>query len=289
MPIYDQFLSQVRGVGPAMAAIIISEIDIHRAEYPSSLWKYCGVDVVRVGIYTDASGKECIISAEDVESYYGDVHFDEDQGDFYTVNGSLVNRMTGPKGEPVTWDYKGRSLKKYCLVTREYTNKEGVLTNRMGITYNPFLKTKLIGVLGNSFLRSGIALVDGVKMGGLRRAALAKEEGFVAEVYRDEDVEFETQKFLVAQGHKVIIEPSEYGQIYYDYKNRLENSPHHKEKSDGHRHAMALRYAVKRFLVQLYLVWRDLEKLPVATEYSEGVLGMIHLKAGGGKQEYKAA
>jgi hypothetical protein len=33
---------------------------------------------------------------------------------------------------------------------------------------------------------------------------------------------------------------------------------------------------IKRFLVDLYKAWRPLEGLPVAPEYGEGKLGIIH-------------
>ena len=49
----------------------------------------------------------------------------------------------------------GRSRKKEHLVEREYIDKEGNKATRVGITFNPFLKTKLIGVLASSFLRAG--------------------------------------------------------------------------------------------------------------------------------------
>ncbi len=99
-PIYTEWLQDVKGVGPAMAGVIISEIDIHKAEYPSSLWKYAGLDVV-------------------------------------------------PE------DGKGRSRRKEHLTDWEYIDKDGKPATRKGITFNPFLKTKLTGVLGASFLRAG--------------------------------------------------------------------------------------------------------------------------------------
>jgi len=98
-PIWNDFLSGVTGIGPLMAGVIISEIDIHKAQYPSSLWAYAGLDVAENGA--------------------------------------------------------GRSRKKEHLVERDYINKEGEQAKRMGITFNPFLKTKLIGVLASSFLRAG--------------------------------------------------------------------------------------------------------------------------------------
>jgi hypothetical protein len=48
-PIYTQFLEGVKGVGPAMAGVIISEIDIAKARHPSSIWKYAGLDCAEDG------------------------------------------------------------------------------------------------------------------------------------------------------------------------------------------------------------------------------------------------
>lgn len=168
-PIYTEFLEDVKGVGPAMAGVIVSEFDPHKGKYPSSFWKYAGLDV-------------------------------------------------GENGQ-------GRSRKKEHLVETEYVDKDGEVKTKMGITFNPWLKTKLVGVLGSSFLRS---------------------------------------------------KDSYYGQAYYNYKARLENHPDHIEKSKGHRHNMATRYAVKRFLVDLHIAWRKLEGLEVFPEYSEGKLKMKH-------------
>jgi len=97
--IYTNFLVNVKGCGPAMAGVIIGEIDIHEATYVSSLWKYCGLDVASDG--------------------------------------------------------NGRSRKKEHLREYGYLDKDGEMQTKMGITFNPFLKTKLIGVLGSSFLRAG--------------------------------------------------------------------------------------------------------------------------------------
>lgn len=168
-PIWNEYLSKVRGIGPAMAGVIISEINIAEAKYPSSIWMYAGLDVA-------------------------------------------------PDG-------KGRSRRKEHLIQRKYIDKAGKEEERASITFNPFLKTKLLGVLGTSFLRSG-------------------NEKYVG--------------------------------IYKDYKNRLENHVVHKEKTKAHRHNMAIRYMIKRFLVDLYREWRTLEGLPVAPEYSEGKLGYKH-------------
>ena len=173
-PIYRDFLVNIHGVGPAMAGVIISEIDITQAQYPSSLWKYAGLDVANDG--------------------------------------------------------RGRSRKKEHLTEVTYISKDGEEKTRVGITFNPFLKTKLVGVLGASFIKQSAA-------------------------------------------------KCEYRRIYDDYKHRLESNPAHQEKTKLHRHNMAVRYMVKRFLADLYAHWRTLEGLPVATEYAEGKLGIKHRAA----------
>ncbi|RJR29682.1 hypothetical protein C4564_01830 [Candidatus Microgenomates bacterium] len=168
-PIYNSFLKDVRGVGPAMAAVIISEFDISKAKYVSSLWKYAGLDVAEDG--------------------------------------------------------KARSKRQEHLRTVEYVSSEGETKLKASITFNPFLRTKLLGVLAASFLRSG---------------------------------------------------GSKYSEVYYNYKNRLENSPKHQEKTKKHRHMMAMRYMVKIFLMDLYANWRAVEGLPVHPPYAEAKLGLKH-------------
>lgn len=177
IPLYRDYLSSVVGIGPAMGGVIISEIDIHKARYPSSLHMYAGLDVV----------------------------IDEEDG----------------HGE-------GRSKKAHHLIDVEYTNKKGEQKTRKSITYNPFLKSKLIGVLGPSFNKCG---------------------------------------------------NPDYAPLYQDYKHRLEMHSNHVEKTKGHRHAMAIRYSVKRFLNDLYVKWRTIEGLPVAEPYEVAKLGYKHGKS----------
>lgn len=106
--IWTAFLVNVRGVGPLMAAVIISEVDIHQCNSVSALKAYAGLDVVLV---TDEETGE--VTAE------------------------------------------GRGRKKAHLVDRKYTNREGEHVDTKGISFNPFLKTKLVGVLGTSFIKLG--------------------------------------------------------------------------------------------------------------------------------------
>ena len=169
-PIWVNFLKDVKGCGPAMAAVIISEIDISVSRYPSSLVKYCGIDVATDG--------------------------------------------------------RGRSRRQEHLVDVEYNDTNGQVKTRKSITFNAFLKTKMVGVLGSCLLRAGA--------------------------------------------------DNRYPKVYYDYKHRLQNMEAHKNKSDGHRHAMANRYMLRIFMYDLYNAWRPLEGLEVAKTYQESKLGHTH-------------
>lgn len=45
IPIYEHFLKHVTGCGRAMSGVLLSTLDIHKAERPSQFWKYAGMDV----------------------------------------------------------------------------------------------------------------------------------------------------------------------------------------------------------------------------------------------------
>lgn len=44
-PIYTGYLKDIKGIGPAMAGVLLAEIDLTKAKYASSLWAYAGYDV----------------------------------------------------------------------------------------------------------------------------------------------------------------------------------------------------------------------------------------------------
>lgn len=266
VPIYKDFLADIKGVGPQMAGVLISEIDIYRAEYPSSLWKLSGLDVVVVGKYTDKTGVEKIVRGDIVESFYADGDYDKP----LIIDGCVVEL-----------DTVGRSRKNFCLVKREYTTKEGATAWKDSITFNPWLKTKLIGVLAGSFLKQSTMFVDGAEMGVTKRTELAKTLGFKMSTKSDVKPAKQVDIFLIEKGYDLEFIPGKYAQFYYDYKNRLDLSPFHDEKTDFHKHNMALRFMIKRFLVDYYNKARELEGLPVALEYGEAKLGLVHGKAKG--------
>lgn len=106
-PIWTRYLVDVLGVGPLMAGVIVSEIDIRKCNSISALHKYAGLDVV---------------TSE-------------------TASGETVS--------------EGRCRKKHHLVKKTYVNRDGDTVDTVGITFNPLLKTKMMGVLGPGFVKAG--------------------------------------------------------------------------------------------------------------------------------------
>jgi hypothetical protein len=168
------------------------------------------------------------------------------------MSGVLIAYLDPAKARHVSsfWKYagldvaggSGRSRREEHLVEREYIDRNGDTKTRLGVTYNPFLKTKLMGVLGPSFLRSGSEW----------RAA-----------YDDYKHRLETdparEKLTVAAWKK---------------RYKAQDPDIRKLWTPGRIHTASTRYMVKTFLADLWVKWRTLEGLPVTLPYSEAKLGM---------------
>ncbi|HXQ37160.1 MAG TPA: transposase, partial [Anaerolineales bacterium] len=160
VPIYTEFLEKVPGIGPAMAGVIVSEIDIHKAEYPSSICAYAGLDVVAVVEYQKkrADGKVATIRLNLDQASASDELEQRGDGFYYQGKKCLMTTV-------------GRSRREESLVDRTYVKKtyvneygekiEGEEGTRKSISFNPFLKTKLLGVAAGSMIKAGAYRVDG--------------------------------------------------------------------------------------------------------------------------------
>lgn len=234
-PIYKHFLEGVKGCGSMMSAVILSEIDIHKAQYASSLLKYCGIDVVgywqrdrieHLGGAAVSEEHRAVILNRHVER--DPLHGHENKVDgkriMFANNELWFNVEHNGANLRVIYTHVGlggRSKKKEHLVERSYIDKDGNEAKRMGITFSPLIKTKLLGVLAPCIIKC----------------------------------------------------KGEYSQVYYDWKNRYAADSRHTEKTKGHIHKMAIRKMIKQFLQDLYNVWRKLEGLPVTEPYAVQKLG----------------
>lgn len=229
----------------------------------------CGLDTVEIGYYIDDAGKERRLQSWEVDEWRSENSPDTPW---------LIN------GHEVQFRVEGRSRKEGALVKRKYVTSDGKESERNSITFNPWLKTKLLGVLAGSIIKRSQTTVDGVPMGSALRLKKARELGFKSTT-SDIPMTRQVDAFLIGRGHDVVFKPTKYGKIYYDYKARLDNHPKHQGKTPNHRHFMALRYMVKMLLIDYYRAGRTLEGLPVYDPYAMAKLGLHHGEDPAGAEE----
>lgn len=242
IPIWNDYLSKIKGVGPTMGAVILAYLDPYKAPRPSSFHAYCGMDVVSKWVlhehcvtpdfaYALTPPENAKILTFDAASGamipdpawrhnlppHGTVTLHRDAAN---PNLLTIVRTVDGQSEHITYRREtsgGRSRRAEHLIDRDYIDKDGNPATRKSLTFTPFLKTKLLGVLGPSFLRS----------------------------------------------------KSPYRAHYDAYKDRCAVNPAWAEARKAHIHNAAIRYMVKQFLNDLWVYWRTSEGLPVCIPYQE--------------------
>lgn len=322
-PIWTKFLKDVKGIGPALAGILISEIDIEKATYPSSLWKLAGLDVA-----WDNRGrskrKEHLI---DVEYIAADGKPDTKKS--ITYKPILKTKLMGVaaasflrcgKSSPYAqayYDYKNRLENSFehrdqfiALNVDQCKREFGRIPKKI------YRKSHITATYERceTYVRSSLTeeeLVDPAILNNKTKKMMAEylghyeiletlsEKGLVLGPFLTEDELSDIVKQNGGTLRKVKEQPivtygnsEEYNTVNPpieefdetpDSKGRTVYKLTNIGKTKAHRHTMAQRYAVKRFLAALYVAWRTLEGLPVMPEYSEGVLNMPHKQAVEGK------
>jgi len=199
--IWNEWLIKVIGCGKQMSGVILSYINIHKAENVSKMWKFAGFDVVNT--------------------------YDED--------GKIIKGVA-------------RSRIPEHLVERTYTNKDGNEATRMGITFCPFLKTKLAGVLGGCFLRNRNKKYSTVYY----NHRVQRENHFRFGTHNDGKIDVEATAEKQARADKAAKKGTEAKKVSPVFIT-----------SAARRHNQANRVMIKRFLQDLYAKWRALEGLPI--------------------------
>jgi hypothetical protein len=141
-------------------------------------------------------------------------------------------------------DGAGRSRREAHLIDHAYIDKNGAEKTRRGLTYNPLLKTKLMGVLATSFLRSSSPWRD-------------TYDGYKHRLQTDPHRE----KITVDEWKKLHRAGEDVSKLWTP--SRINHA--------------SLRYMVKMFLLDMWREWRKLEGLPWERgSYAEEKLGMRH-------------
>jgi hypothetical protein len=136
-----------------------------------------------------------------------------------------------------------RSRRKEHLVEREYVDRNGETKTKMSTTFDPWLQSRLLGVLGGSLLRSGSP-------------------------YR---------KYYDEYRHRIETDPNRRKGTLKE--KTAEWKAGNKTEQIWHPlriHRAAMRFMVKQFVADFWRRWREIENLPTVPPYSEGVLGHKH-------------
>lgn len=164
--------------------------------------------------------------------------------------------------DTVPEDGRGRSRIKAHLVTREYINKEGEKDEKLGLSFNPLLKTKMLGVLSGSFLI---------------------HNQYYHRVYSDYKYR------LNHDPHRAGTILMRDGEVFREFSNGMPSERVQEEwlidraqKSKGgflefpplRIHRMAIRYMIKIFCIDLYMAGRQIYGLPLYDPYQESKLGL---------------
>jgi len=204
-PIYTEWLLGVKGVGWTMSAVICSEFDIVIAIYVSKMVQFSGLNPGMV------RGMKAV-KVKNPKTY------------------------KAKKGEEIVTRLKGKVIVRTFDMVRGDKLTAGYLA-----PFCQFLRSKLIGVLAPSFLRSQseyaqlhyyrlhVPLKDRARMGVGRLDVSEKINEKTGKMWKDE--------------------------------------------SEGYRSNYAKRIMIKEFEKDLYVAWRTLEDLPVRKPYSEEYLG----------------
>ena len=165
---------------------------------------------------------------------YFDIHKAERPSQFWAYAGLDV----GPDGY-------ARSRRKAHLVEREYTTKSGEVKTKMSTTFEPWLQSRLLAVLGASLLRS-------------------------KSPYR---------KYYDDYKHRITTDPARPKGTLLTKKNLLKEG--RQEEADALWHPLRIHRAsqrkmVKEFVADFWRRWREIENLPVVPRYHEAVLGHKH-------------
>ena len=162
-------------------------------------------------------------------------------------------------GMDVGPDGFGRDRREAHLVEREYVDKNGETKTRMSTTFDPWLQSRLLGVLGGSLMR--------------------KNSPYKVHYYN--------------YRHRMETDPARKKGTLLDKKNLLKAS--NKAHAEGNEeeslrlraeadhlwhplriHRASLRYMVKNFVADFWREWRIVEGLPVVPRYHEAKMGHVH-------------
>lgn len=246
VPIYTAWLHNQVGIGPALAAVLVTWFDVRKAERPSQFWAFAGLDVAPV-----LSKIICKVGAGDAEEWWwvqanSVQQSEEDAVRQHQMHGPFQSEEDARQDQyRVCGGGLARSRRKQHLVEREYIDRNGETKTKLSTTFDPWLQSRLLGVLGGSLLRSGSP-------------------------YR---------KYYDQYRHRIETDTARPKGTLLDKKKMRAAGQIDEAEKLWHPlriHRASMRYMVKQFVADFWRQWRLTEGLPVVPTYHEAVQGHKH-------------
>lgn len=181
--------------------------------------------------FKDVAGCGPLMSAICIS--YFDIYKSRHVSSFWKYAGLDVVQVEDGVDEDGIPKYHGEGRSKRHIEMVNYIDKNGNTCQKRSITYNPELKTKLLGVLGSNFIKQG-------------------KKSKYEQIYRD-------MRARLAQRP--------------DLKAEYDADGNEIDRNKGRRHYMANRYMVKMFVRDMWVAWRTVEELPISAPYEVDKLG----------------
>ena len=184
-PMWKEFFEPIKGCGTLMSAVCLAYLDPYKARHVSSFYRYCGLDTVQD---EDKEGNKLFLTQDgtfrkvrqkighsykaDGENYFGKViktgEFDAGGNEIITTDtGELLDCYIVMAGDSFVYEdiESGEEYVGEVVVSEhgrrmgdtemfEYTKADGTTGMKRGLTYNPVVKTKLMGVLSGCLLKA---------------------------------------------------------------------------------------------------------------------------------------
>lgn len=184
-PMWDAFFRDIKGCGTLMSAVCIAYLDPYKARHVSSFYRYAGLDTVQS---VDKQGNRLWLATADGNRVVREKYIYTYVADGSEYTGKVVEGAPDDDGIPVWTTVTGEVLSKDLVMKNgeivyeginegdadyvgevvplehgrrkgdtemfEYVDSEGKTQLKRGITYNPILKTKLMGVLTGCLMKA---------------------------------------------------------------------------------------------------------------------------------------
>lgn len=184
-PMWEAFFEPIKGCGTLMSAVCLAYLDPYKARHVSCFYRYCGLDTVQD---EDKEGNKLFVTQDgtfrkvrqkigytyqaDGENYFGKViktgEYDAEGNEIITTNtGEYLDSQFIMKGDSFVYEdiesgdeyigevavsEHGRRMSDTEMF--EYVKADGTKGMKRGLTYNPVVKTKLMGVLSGCLLKA---------------------------------------------------------------------------------------------------------------------------------------